>query len=48
MWLGRRNKPWVNRDVLGLCDEIRNLKTKRYEAKGVKNSGKQTRGFKRQ
>ena len=32
----RREKPWVTRDVLHLCDERRNLKKKRYEAEGAK------------
>ena len=30
-----RKKPWVTRDVLGLCDE-RTLKKKRYEEEGAK------------
>ena len=38
---GRRKKPWVTRDVLDLCDDRRNLKKKRYEAEGVKNTGNQ-------
>ena len=28
----RRKQPWVSKDVLGLCDERRDLKKKRYEA----------------
>ena len=32
----RRKKPWVTKDVLDLCDERRDLKKKRYEAKGAK------------
>ena len=32
----RRKKPWVTIDVLDLCDERRDLKTKRYEAEGAK------------
>ena len=32
----RREKPWVTRDVLDLCDKRRNLKKKRYEAEGAK------------
>ena len=32
----RRKKPWVTKDVLDLCDERRDLKKKRYEAKGEK------------
>ena len=31
-----RKKPWVNKDVLYLRDERRDLKTKRYEAEGAK------------
>ena len=31
-----QKKPWVTRDVLDLCDEMRNLKKKRYEAEGAK------------
>ena len=31
----RRKKPWVTKDVLGLCDD-RRLKKKRYEAEGAK------------
>ena len=44
----RRKKPWVTKDVLDLCDERRDLKKKRQEAKGAKNTGKQTGGFRRQ
>ena len=44
----RRKKPWVTKDVLDLCDERRDLKKKRYEAEGAKNTGKQTGGFRRQ
>ena len=32
----RRKKPWVTKDVFDLCDERRDLKKKRYEAKGAK------------
>ena len=32
----RRKKPWVTKDVLHFCDERRDLKKKRYEAKGAK------------
>ena len=32
----RKKKPWVTKDVLDLCDERRDLKKKRYEAKGAK------------
>ena len=35
----RRKKPWVTKDVLGLCDEWRDLKKKRYEAEGPKKQG---------
>ena len=38
----RRKKPWVNKDVLDLCDERRDLKKKRKEQT---NTGKQTGGF---
>ena len=38
-----RNKPWVTKDVLDLCDERRNLKKK-----DQKNTGKQTGGFRKQ
>ena len=44
----RKKKPWVTKDVLDLCDERRDLKKKRYEAEGAKNTGKQTGGFRRQ
>ena len=44
----RRKKPRVTKDVLDLFDERRNLKKKRYEKKEQKNTGKQTRGFRRQ
>ena len=44
----RRKKSWVTSDVLDLCDEKRNLKKKRYETEGAKNTGKQTRGLRRQ
>ena len=44
----RRKKPWVTKDVLDLRDERRDLKKKRYEAEGAKNTGKHTGGFKRQ
>ena len=44
----RRKRPWVTRVVLDLSDEMRDLKKKRYEARGQKNAGKQTRGFRRQ
>ena len=44
----RRKKPWVTKYVLDLCDERRDLKKKRYEEEGEKNSGKQTGGFRRQ
>ena len=30
-----RKKPWVTRDLLDLCNERRDLKKKRYEAKGA-------------
>ena len=33
-----RKKPWVTKDVLDLCDERRDLKKKRYEAKGAKGN----------
>ena len=29
-------KPLVNKDILDLCDEMRDLKKKRYEAEGAK------------
>ena len=32
----RRKKPWVTKYVLELCDDRRDLKKKRYEAKGAK------------
>ena len=32
----RRKKPWVTKDVLGLCDEWRDMKKKRYEAERAK------------
>ena len=32
----RREKPWVIKDVLNLCDERRDLKKKLYEAEGAK------------
>ena len=32
----RRNKPWVTRDVLGLCNKRRDLKKMRYEKDGAK------------
>ena len=32
----RRKKPWVTTDLLGLCDERRDSKKKRYEAEGAK------------
>ena len=32
----RREKAWVTKDVLDLCDERRDLKKKRYEAEGAK------------
>ena len=32
----RRKKPWVTKNFLDLCDERRDLKTKRYEAEGAK------------
>ena len=44
----RRKKSRVTRDVLDLCYEKRNLKKKRYETEGAKNTGKQTRGLRRQ
>ena len=31
----RRKKLWVTKDVLDLCDEKRDFKTKRYEAEGA-------------
>ena len=31
-----RKKPWVTKDVLDLCDEMRDLKKKLYEAEGAK------------
>ena len=34
----RGKKPWVTKDVLDLCDERRDLKKKRYEAEGAKDS----------
>ena len=43
----RRRKPWVNKDVLDHCDERRDLKKKRYEEEGAKNTWKQTGGFRR-
>ena len=30
------SSPWVNKDVLDLCDERRDLKKKQYEAEGAK------------
>ena len=33
---GRRTNPWVTKDVLDLCDERRDLKKERFEAKGAK------------
>ena len=45
----RRKKPWVIKDILDLSDDMRDLKKKRFEARGgKKNAGKQTRGFRRQ
>ena len=44
----RRKNPWVTKDVLDLCYERRDLKKKRYESEGAKNTRKQTRGFRRQ
>ena len=41
----RRKKPWVTRDVLDLCDERRDLKSKRYEAEGAKEYREATRGI---
>ena len=38
-YLGRNvagKQSWVTRDVLDLCDDKRELKKKRYEAKGAK------------
>ena len=49
-YLRRNNagkKPWVTRDTLDLCDGRRNLKKKRYEAEGEKNTEKETRGLRR-
>ena len=43
----RRKKPWITTDVLDLCDERRDLKKKRYEEEGAKNTEKQTEGFRR-
>ena len=43
----RRKKTWFTRDVLVLCDDRRNFKKKRYELDRAKNTGKQTRGFRR-
>ena len=31
-----RKKPWLTKDAFDLCDERRDLKKKRYEAKGAK------------
>ena len=39
----RRNKPWVTKDVLDLCDERRDLMKKRYNAEGAKKKNKQGR-----
>ena len=39
----RRKKPWITKDVLGLCDERRDLKKGRYEAEGAKAYRKLTR-----
>ena len=44
----RRKKPRVTTDVLDRRDEKRNLKKKRYTAEGAKNTGQQTRGFRKQ
>ena len=38
-----RKKPWVTKDVLGLCDERRDLKKKRFEAEGAKEYRKANR-----
>ena len=44
----RRKKPWVTKDVSVLYDERRDLKKRRYDAEGAKDTGKQTGGFRRQ
>ena len=31
-----KNKPWVSRDVLNLCDERRDLKKRQHEEEGEK------------
>ena len=36
----RKNKPWITKDVLDLCDERRDLKERQYEAEGAKAYGK--------
>ena len=39
----RRKKPWVTKDALDLSDDRRDLKKKRYEAKGAKEYGEANR-----
>ena len=39
----RRNRPWVTKDVLELCDQRRDLKKKRCEAEGAKEYMKANR-----
>ena len=41
----RREKSWITKDVLDLCDERRNLKKKRYEAEGAKEYRKANRSI---
>ena len=41
--IGSRKRSWVNRDVLELCDERRDLKKKRYEAGGARRKQKEDR-----
>ena len=39
----RRNRPWVTKDVLELCDQRRDLKKKRCKAEGAKEYMKANR-----
>ena len=32
----RKKKPWINKDVLDICDERGDLKKKRYKTEGAK------------
>ena len=43
----RRKKPWVTKDVLDPCDERRDFKKKGMNQKELKNTGKQTGGFRK-